>query len=432
MSANAPTAPIASQLASQAAPQLAGRDAGIERWIAANGARVIDWRHHFHRNPELGHREHLTTAFLVDRLSEAGLEPKVLPGGTGLTVDLGPAEGPLVALRADLDALPVQEQTGLPFASEVDGLMHACGHDMHIASLLGATLALASLSEQAEQSEQADPSHRSGLPGRVRAIFQPAEEIMTGAIAAVEAGVMEGVERIFMLHANPLLRTGELGVADGAATSSSDAITVHFRSPGGHSSRPHDTGDLVYALGHVATGLPGLLTRRLDPLWSGVLVWGQAEAGHAANVIPTSGLLRGTLRLGTREAWDQAPELVAELVAGLLAPTRVDYTLDYARGVPPVVNDQVAFDQARRTAERILEPGGFHTLPQVAAGEDFAYYLDHAPGAFVALGVWDGESEQVGVHRETFRADDAALEVGVRTYAGLALDALAELNASAT
>lgn len=382
----------------------------IEAWVTAHESQVIEWRHHLHRNPELGHQEHQTTAFLVETLRSAGLDPQVLPGGTGLTVDLG-ERGPLVALRADLDALPVRELTGLPFASEVDGVMHACGHDMHIASLLGATLALAAQPE---------------LPGRVRAIFQPAEEVMTGAIAAVEAGVMTGVERIFMLHVSPLLRTGEIGAADGPVTSSSDAITIRLASPGGHSSRPNDTADLVYALGLLITGLPGLLTRRLDPLWSGVLVWGQAEAGHAANVIPTSGLLRGTLRLGTREAWDQAPELVSELIAGILAPTGVTHTLDYARGVPPVVNDHGAFETVRHAVERTLGPDAFHVQQQVAAGEDFAYYLDHAPGAMVSLGVWDGVSEQVGVHRETFRADDAALAVGVRTYAAMALEALAE------
>ncbi|WP_440709635.1 amidohydrolase [Herbiconiux sp. YIM B11900] len=387
-----------------------------DSWLAAHTEELIAWRHHLHRHPELGHQETATTAFLVGVLEDAGLAPVVLPGGTGLTVDLGEGEGPLVALRADLDALPVLEQTGLPFASEVEGLMHACGHDVHTATLLGATLALAGL---------------PALPGRIRILFQPAEEVMTGAIAAVEAGVMDGVDEIFMLHVSPQLRTGTIGAAVGPATASSDAITVHLSGPGGHSSRPQDTGDLVYALGLVATGLPGLLTRRLDPLDSGVLVWGQASAGHAANVIPTEGLLRGTLRLGTRTAWDAAPELVAELVGALLAPTRVDHRLDYSRGVPPVVNDAGSVAVARRVADRVLGEGGFVPLERGGAGEDFAYYLDHAPGVLVSLGVWDGEGEPTGVHRGTFVADDAALPVGVRVYTELALTALAQLTAAA-
>ncbi|TXK13736.1 amidohydrolase [Microbacterium hatanonis] len=388
------------------------RDA-VAEWAAAHTDDLVAWRHHLHRNPELSHREVRTTEFVVGVLRGAGLDPVVLPGGTGLVVDLGPVSGPTVALRADLDALPVREETGLPFASETDGVMHACGHDVHTAALLGATLALAALPE---------------LPGRIRVLFQPAEEVMTGALAAVEAGVMTGVDRIFMLHVSPQLRTGTIGVASGSATSSSDAIGIRFTGPGGHSSRPHDTGDLVYAIGLVATGLPGLLTRRIDPLNAGVLVWGQVEAGYAANVIPTAGLLRGTLRLGNRQAWNDAPDLVNELVDALLAPTGVGHELDYARGVPPVVNDAESVSIARHVADEVIGADSFVPLTQAGAGEDFAYYLDHAPGALVSLGVWDGEGEPTGVHRGTFRADDAALPVGVRVYAGLALEALARLR----
>ncbi|GGA75673.1 putative peptidase/amidohydrolase [Pseudoclavibacter endophyticus] len=394
--------------------------AGIERWLASHDGEVVAWRHHLHRNPELGHSEHATTSFVAEALRAAGLAPRILPGGTGLTVDLEPVggagDGPLVALRADLDALPIREASGEPFASEVDGVMHACGHDVHTASLLGAVLALASLPH---------------LPGRIRAIFQPAEEVMTGAIAAIDAGVMHGVDQIFMLHVAPGLRTGTIGAATGPATSSSDAITVRLTGPGGHSSRPNDTADIVYALGSVITSLPALLTRRLDPLDAGVLVWGQVESGKTANVIPTEGLLRGTLRLGSREAWDEAPALVAELLDGVLAPTRASHELEYQRGVPPVVNDAAAVALASRVADDDLGHDAFVPLPRTGAGEDFAYYLDHAPGALISLGVWDGRGEPTSVHRDTFRADDAALAVGVRTYAGLALAAHAELAGAA-
>jgi amidohydrolase len=390
----------------------AAKSAGTRtEWLDRHRDDVIAWRHHIHRHPELGHQEFLTTAFIVDKLRSAGLEPVVLPGGSGLTVDLGDS-GPFVALRADLDALPITEAANVSFASEVDGAMHACGHDVHTAALLGAVLALS----------------QEPIPGRVRAIFQPAEEVMTGALLAVEAGVMRDVERIYMLHVSPQMETGKIGAATGAATSSSDAITVQLSGPGGHSSRPNDTADLVYALGLLATNLPGLLTRRLDPLHAGVLVWGQATAGSAANVIPTSGTLRGTLRLGNRAAWDEAPDLVAELISQILAPTRIRHTLDYARGVPPVVNDAHSVATVVRVAETILAPNSFIALPQGGAGEDFAYYLDSAPGALVALGVWDGQGQPTSVHRETFRADDAAVPLGARMYAELALAALHELS----
>ena len=242
------------------------------RWLSAHYDDLVGWRRHLHQHPELGRQELATTQFVAAQLADAGLNPKVLPGGTGLLCDFGPDDGPRVALRADMDALPLDERTGAPYASLVPGVAHACGHDAHTAVLLGAAMALASAPE---------------LPVGVRLIFQAAEELMPGgAIDAIAAGALTGVSRIFALHCDPHLAVGRVAVKAGPITSAADHIEVTLRSPGGHTSRPHLTSDLVYGLGTLITGVPGVLSRRIDPRHSTVMVWGAVNAGVAANAIP--------------------------------------------------------------------------------------------------------------------------------------------------
>ena len=258
-------------------------------WLATHYDDLVGWRRHIHRYPELGRQEFATTQFVAERLAEAGLNPKVLPGGTGLTCDLGPEGEPRVALRADMDALPMAERTGAPYASTMPNAAHACGHDGHTAILLGTALALAGAPE---------------LPVGVRLIFQPAEELMPGgAIDTIAAGALSGVSRIFALHCDPRLVVGKIAVKPGPITSAADMIEISLTSPGGHTSRPHLTGDLVYGLGTLITGLPGVLSRRIDPRHSTVMVWGAVNAGVVANAIPQSGTLAGTVRTASREAW---------------------------------------------------------------------------------------------------------------------------------
>ncbi|MER2208124.1 MAG: amidohydrolase, partial [Rhodococcus sp. (in: high G+C Gram-positive bacteria)] len=246
-------------------------NAAIDTWIHAHTDDLVAWRRHIHANPELARREYATTEFVATRLTAAGLSPKILPGGTGLTCDIGP-DGPRIALRADMDALPMQEATGATYSSTVPGVSHACGHDAHTTILLGAGLALATLPE---------------LPVGVRLIFQPAEEVMPGgALDVIAAGALDGVSRIFALHCDPRLEAGQVGMRLGAITSAADTIEVVLDSPGGHTSRPHLTTDLIYALGTVVTGLPGMLSRRIDPRTGTVMVWGAVSAGQAPNAIP--------------------------------------------------------------------------------------------------------------------------------------------------
>lgn len=380
------------------------RDA-VESWLAEHAVDLVQWRRHIHANPELSRTEFGTTEFVAAWLTKAGLSPQKMPGGTGLICDIGP-EGPRIGLRADMDALPLQEFTGLSFASTVPGVSHACGHDAHTTILLGTALALAEIPD---------------LPVGVRLVFQPAEEVMPGgAIDLVAAGVMEGVERIFALHCDPRLEVGRVGIRVGAITSAADTIELVLDSPGGHTSRPHLTSDLVYAIGTVITGLPGLLSRRIDPRTSTVMVWGAVSAGKAPNAIPQTGMLTGTVRTGDHATWSLLEPMVHEIVDGLLAPTGVRYQLNYRRGVPPVVNDEHS-TRIFEDAIRALGPDALADTIQSGGGEDFSWYLEEVPGAMARLGVWSGHGEQLDLHQPTFDIDERALAVGVRVLSNIVL-----------
>lgn len=381
----------------------------LDGWLSSHGADVMSWRRRLHARPELGYNEHGATSLIGELLTRAGLQPKLLPGGTGLMCDIG--SGPrCVALRADLDALPLPEATGLPFASTVDNVMHACGHDAHAAILLGAALALKSA-----------PT----LPGRIRVIFQPAEEVQPGgALDVLAAGGLAGVDRIFALHCDPRLRVGRVGTRVGPITSATDLVELQLSSPGGHTSRPHLTADLVHALGTVITGLPALLSRRVDPRSGTVLVWGAVQAGQAANAVPREGLLRGTLRTGDREIWAGLEPLVRELIAALLAPTGVGFTLRHVRGVPPVVNEPVSTQLLRDGVGTALGEDALVGTEQSSGGEDFGWYLEHVPGSLARLGVWSGDGPQRDLHQSTFDLDERALPLGVRVMVHAALTTL--------
>jgi amidohydrolase len=384
----------------------------LDAWLSAHRNDIVAWRRTLHAHPELGRAEHRTTALVARELMAVGLEPRTLPGGTGLVCDVGYGDR-CVALRADLDALPLQEDTNLPFASTVEGVMHACGHDAHTAMLLGAGLALASA---------------PALPGRVRLIFQPAEEVQPGgAIDMVADGALEGVQRIFALHCDPRLEVGKLGTRVGPITSACDIIEVELTSPGGHTARPHLTADLVQAMGGLITQLPLLLTRQVDPRSGTVFVWGAAQAGEAANAIPQYGVLRGTLRTADRQTWGEVEGRVRSIVESVLAPYGVGYELNYTRGVPPVVNDETSSRMLAESAASILGPDASTSTEQSSGGEDFAWYLERVPGAMARLGVWQGGGAPMkDIHQPTFELDERALPFGTRILTNAALTALTE------
>ncbi len=381
----------------------------VQQWLRGHEAELVEFRRALHSHPELGRQEHRTTALLCDRLSAAGLAPRVLACGTGLVCDVG--SGPsFVVLRADLDALPMQDEKDVPYRSQVPGVCHACGHDVHTAVVLGAGLALA----------------RQELPGRVRLVFQPAEEQMPGgALDVIDEGLVDDAVAVFGLHCDPSLEVGRVGLLAGAITAAADTVEVRLSGPGGHTSRPHATVDLVHALAAVATGLPEALSRLVDPRSGMSVVWGHIAAGTAANAIPREGVLRGTVRVLDQKVWAGASDLVDGLVRSLAAPFGAHVQLTYQRGVPPVVNDPSATSLLTATVTTVLGPGAAVPTQQSLGGEDFAWYLERVPGALARLGVRPLDStEAMDLHQPSFDVDEAAIGIGVRLLAAAARAAL--------
>lgn len=388
----------------------------IKHWWSENEAEVTRWRRHIHAHPELSHMEFETTRFVADKLRTAGLEPVLFPN-TGLMVDVGedslghnPATGENVgrlAFRGDMDALPITEATGLDYSSETPGVMHACGHDFHTVITLATALAMAEY-------------HRlHGLPTPLRFIFQPAEEVMVGgAPEVIAAGALDGVARIYALHCEPKLRVGHVGVRTGAITSASDTLEIKVEGPGGHTSRPQMTADVVYALGKLIVDLPGLLSRRVDPRTGTVLTFGAVNAGYAHNAIPSEGEVKGTLRTADITTWREIDPLVRELIAQTLAPTGVTHSINYERGVPPVLNDEYCTALIAETVRRVDE-NAVVQAPQSSGGEDFGWYLEQVPGAMARLGCWSGRGEKHDLHRDDLVVDERCLSVGVRLFAGI-------------
>lgn len=376
----------------------------INEWFNAHRAEVIAWRRHIHRHPETANQEVETTNFLASILQDYGLEPQRFPQ-TGLMVDIGPdTELGRLAFRADIDALPVTEVTGLEYTSEVPGKMHACGHDVHTTVALGLACALA------------DFQRVHDLPLGIRVIFQPAEEVWVGgATDVIEWGALEGVHSIFAIHAEPKLRVGRIGIRAGAITSATDVVELKIKGPGGHTSRPHLSADVVYALGKVITELPALLSRRVDPRTGTVLVFGQVNSGYAPNAIPETGSLTGTMRTADIGIWRDMQSLFTELVEQVLAPVGVEHELTYNRGVPPVLNDDVATALLASAAQSI-DPQAVVQAPQSSGGEDFSWYLEKVPGSMARLGCWSGEGEQHDLHMGDLIVDERAIGVGIKLF----------------
>jgi len=386
--------------------------ADLDHFLADCGQELIDFRRDLHAHPEPGYAEQRTTHLVAQRLAAAGLRPAPLPKGTGLIVDVG--AGPAtVALRADLDALPLADEKEVPYRSTVPGACHACGHDVHTTVLLGTGLFLAA---QAQAGL---------LPGRVRLIFQPAEEIGTGAQDVIAAGGLASVGRIFALHCDPRLEVGKVGIRSGPITAACDHIKVTVTGPGGHTARPHLTADVVYALGKIVTELPAALSRRVDPRSSLSLVWGRISAGSAANAIPGEGIAEGTIRCLDDEAWRSAPGLVEALVDAVAAAYGVTADLEYVPRDPPTINEEASAQMFAVAAAGVLGRDAVASTPQSLGGEDFAWYLYSVPGALARLGTKTPGAQVIqDLHQPSFDVDERAIAVGVRVLAATALTAL--------
>jgi amidohydrolase len=299
----------------------------------------------------------------------------------------------------------------------VPGVAHACGHDVHTTALIGAGVALAQLHE------------RSPLPGRVRLLFQPAEEIMPGgALELIAAGALDGLSHVFCLHCDPSLDAGEVGLRVGPLTGAADALKVRVLGRGGHTSRPHLTEDLTYALAKLVTDLPGALSRRFDPRAGASLVWGTVRAGSATNVIPASGEAAGTLRMLDPVAWVDAGDLVQDLIDQILAPYGVRNEVTYVRGVPPVVNEPHATAMMARAVEGIFGEDAHVPTVQSLGGEDFAWFVESVPGAMGRLGTRTPGGRSYDLHQGDLVIDERSIGVGAKVLAGVAVEALEALR----
>ncbi|MER8008315.1 MULTISPECIES: M20 family metallopeptidase [unclassified Streptomyces] len=377
-------------------------------------AELVAFRRDLHMHPELGNQEFRTTAAIKERLERAGLKPRVLAGGTGLVCDIGEWDGgrPMLALRADIDALPIPDtKSECDYRSTVPDRAHACGHDVHTTVVLGAGLVMADL-------------HRQGrLPRPVRLLFQPAEEVLPGGAAdAIECGVLDGVGRILAVHCDPRVDAGRIGLREGAITSACDRLEVALDGPGGHTARPHLTTDLVTAAARVATDVPALVGRRVDSRSGLAVTWGRIESGHAPNVIPQHAELSGTVRCLDLDTWRQAPDLVVAAIDEVANLHGAKSEINYVRGVPPVVNDPDVTELLRdaQTARRgALSVEG---TEQSLGGEDFSWYLERVPGAMARLGVRPpGERTVRDLHQGDFDVDESAITVGVELFTAAAL-----------
>jgi amidohydrolase len=390
-------------------PVLASRT--IEHIVEKYSGELVDLRRDLHTHPELSWAEERTTRVVAARLDEAGARVTRLEG-TGLVAEVGEG-GPIVALRADLDALPVEDTTGALWASVTPGVAHACGHDVHTAGLVGSGLALA------------EAHARGQLPGTVRLFFQPAEEVMPGgALRMMEAGALDNVSRIFSLHCDPTLDVGEVGLRDGPLTGAADSLSVELSGRGGHTSRPHLTEDLTFALGKVITELPAIVSRRLDPRAGVSLVWGMVRAGSAPNVIPGRGIVAGTVRMLDAVAWAEAEALVRGVIDEIVSPYGIEAIVDYRRGVPPVINDPESTRLLGRAIDHALGPEGRVATTQSLGGEDFGWFLDRVPGAMARLGTRTPGGPTYDLHQGNLRVDDRATPIASRVLAEAALGAL--------
>jgi amidohydrolase len=399
-----------------AAGDLESTSVVVEKAVERDLDNLIEVRRDLHANPELAWHEVRTTDLLAAHLERSSWAITRL-SPTGLLADLGEA-GPLVALRADIDALPIRDLTTEPWRSRAPDVAHACGHDVHAAALLGAAWALC------------DVAAAGRLPGRVRLIFQPAEEVMPGgALEALSQGALDAVTGIFALHCDPSLDVGQVGLRVGSITGAADRVEVRLTGAGGHTSRPHLTEDLVFALGKVVTELPAIVSRRLDPRAGFSVVWGMARSGSAANVIPDEGMVAGTVRMLDPAAWAAAESLIRGAIAQIVAPYEVVAEVIYARGVPPVVNDAAAIGVWADAVTRVVGPEGVAVTTQSLGGEDFGWFVDRVPGAMARLGTRTPGGRTYDLHQGSLRVDEGAIAVGARLLAEVAIGSLVNTGA---
>ncbi|MCO7174952.1 amidohydrolase [Sporolactobacillus kofuensis] len=371
--------------------------------------KLIACRRQLHQYPELAYGEKETTKAIKNWLSDAGVDMLPLPLETGvLAVIRGANPGPVICLRTDIDALPIQEATGLAFASKIPGKMHACGHDFHTASILGATLLL---NERKEE-----------LEGTVKIIFQPAEESGSGALKVIESGVLDDVQAIFGMHDMPNLPTGTIGIKSGPLMAAVDTFTIDIEGIGTHAAAPETGIDSIVVASHIITALQSIVSRNISPLDSAVISVTRLESGNTWNVLPQTAQMEGTVRTFREKVRDRIPEQMKRIVEGVAAGFGAKGSLHYTKLGPALMNDAKLTDWAVSSAKS----SGLQVITPTPsfAGEDFAEYNRKIPGAFFFMGV-SGNSD---LHHPDLIIDEKAILPSAKFFANLAVDMLKKVK----
>ncbi len=381
----------------------------------ALNAQLVEWRRHLHRHPELAFDTQDTAAFVAEQLEAMGAaDIKTGVGRGGLTAVIqGERPGGVLGLRADMDALPIQEETGLPFASAEEGKMHACGHDAHTAMLLGAAKLLS--------------QHKAELKGAVKLIFQPAEEIGAGAVAMIRDGALEAprVDAIAGLHTGNFwtgASAGEIGYSHGALMASADMFTLSIEGTGGHGAQPDRAVDPIAVACQIYTALQTIVSREVPPAQAAVVTIGSIQAGSAANIIPPSCTMQGTIRALSPETRKNIQNRIREIAEGVAEAMRASASVKFTYGPPPVICDPGMTEKLLRAAGAVVGPE--HVKPVDAptmVGEDMAFFLEKVPGVFFWHPSASGEGENYPHHHPKFTVNEEVLWTGTGTLAELAL-----------
>lgn len=378
----------------------------IDRWLDAHGEGLVATRRHLHAHPELSGAEHATTEYVAERLQLAGVSPRPLASGTGLVCDIDPADPrsnhrPRLLLRADLDALAMDDEKTVPYRSQTPGVAHACGHDVHTTVMLGAAVFFA--------------HHRDQLQGPLRFVFQPAEErVPGGALDVLADGALDGGGAIVGLHCEPKIDIGTIGVRRGPISSAADMAVITLSGPGGHTARPELTVDLLAAAARVVSESPDRMRALLDDD-AVKLVFGAIHGGDAANAIPTHCELRASVRTPSPEVWDRLPDIARRAISDSIEGTGAALEIDYVRGVPPVVNDANVTSMVERAAITEFGPDAVLESPQSWGGDDFAWFTREIPGSYVRLGTHTpGSGPPLDLHAGRFDVDERSIAIGVR------------------
>jgi len=379
---------------------------------------IISIRRELHEHPELMYEEFKTSELIRRELDKLEISYKHPIAETGVIASIGNGNGPCVALRADMDALPIHEETDVPFKSKIDGKMHACGHDCHVSMLLGAAKLLKEKEDQ--------------INGTVKLLFQPAEEGGAGGKLMREEGALKdpAVERIFGLHVWPQMPSGQIGSREGTFLAATSSLNLTVKGVGGHAAVPQLTKDPVLTSARIITNLQSIVSRELDPLDSGVVSITVINGGNASNVIPSDVIVKGTLRSLTMDGLRELQKRVKEIAEGIAQTHGCEAIVEYVgNDYPPTVNDSDMWKFAKGIGIELLGDENVSDLDAVMGGEDFAYYTEKVKGCFVVLGMNNPDIDATySVHHPMFKADEDALHIGTALHTIFALKSLEELN----